>query len=157
MNEGNEYYKLRKIDGRLPDYTPEKLLEKWNEYVDWVFKNPLHTINVQKLKVARDQEEIKQVEVPVMRAFTIEGYCNFADIVFQTFRNYEMRGGEYLEVCTRIRQQIENMQFEGAAANLLNPAIIARKLGLADKTIEIKDVATIDEIEVKVSNEATSH
>ena len=49
------------------------------------------------------------------------------------------------------------MQFEGAAANLLNPAIIARKLGLADKTIEIKDVATIDEIEVKVSNEATSH
>lgn len=157
MNEGNQYYKLRKIDGRLPDYTPEQLLEKWNEYVDWVFKNPLYSVSVQKLKVARDQEEIKQVEVPVMRAFTIEGYCNFIDIVFQTFRNYELRGGEYLEVLTRIRQQIENMQFEGAAANLLNPSIIARKLGLADKTIEIKDVATIDDIEIRKSSEATSH
>ena len=157
MNEGNQYYKLRKIDGRLPDYTPEQLLEKWNEYVDWVFKNPLYSVSVQKLKVARDQEEIKQVEVPVMRAFTIEGYCNFVDIVFQTFRNYELRGGEYLEVLTRIRQQIENMQFEGAAANLLNPSIIARKLGLADKTIEIKDIATIDDIEIRKSSEATSH
>lgn len=157
MNEGNEYYKLRKIDGRLPDYTPEQLLEKWNEYVDWVFNNPLYSVSVQKLKYGRDHEVIEQVKVPVMRAFTIEGYCNFIDIVFQTFRNYELRKGEYLEVLTRIRQQIENMQFEGAAANLLNPSIIARKLGLADKTIEIKDVATIDEIEIRKSSEATSH
>jgi len=156
MNEGNQYYKLRTVHGRPTDYTPEELLNKWNEYVDWVIENPLLGSENHKVKVARDTEEIKQVTAPKMRPFTIEGFCNFADIVHQTFLNYENRS-DFLGVPTRIRQQIENMQFEGAAANLLNHAIIARKLGLAEKNIEIKDVATIDEIEIKKSSEATSH
>jgi hypothetical protein len=39
-----------------------------------------------------------------------------------------------MEVITRIDKYIYNQKFEGAAAGFLNPNIIARDLGLADKT-----------------------
>ena len=66
-----------------------------------------------------------------MRAFSIEGFCIFADIARQTFLNYS-KEEDFLEVTTRIREIIENQQFDGAASGFLNANIIARKLGLAD-------------------------
>jgi len=50
----------------------------------------------------------------------------------KTFRNYEARQ-EFLPITTRIREIIENQQFEGAASGFLQPNIIARKLGLTDR------------------------
>ncbi|WP_290688531.1 terminase small subunit [Haematobacter sp. UBA3484] len=48
---------------------------------------------------------------------------------------YEVMGeADLSEVITRVEQIIRTQKFEGAAADLLNPNIIARELGLADKT-----------------------
>ena len=88
----------------------------------------------------------QMAEVPKMRPFTLEGFCNYADIVINTFKNYEKLLEEkensykenkevrdFLIVTSRIRQIIDNHQFEGAAAGFLNPNIIASKLGLINK------------------------
>lgn len=148
--KGNEYYLLRKTDGRNKAFTPDSLLEKANEYFNWCLDNPLMEATIQKLKVNGVGEEIKMVDLPKMRPFTLQGFCNFANIVIQTFHNYEnpVEKGEemtseqkdLLEVTTRIRGIIENQQFEGAASGFLNPNIIARKLGLVDR----KDIKSDD-------------
>lgn len=125
---GNEYYLLRSKDGRDTIYTPDSLLEKANEYFNWCLDNPLKEEQIVKFK-----ESYEKVDVNKMRPFSLQGFCNFAEIVINTFKNYE-ETKEFLTVTTRIRGIIENQQFEGAAGGFLNPNIIARKLGLIDKS-----------------------
>lgn len=135
---GNQYWKIRSKSGRDKKYTPRALLRKANEYFEWCINNPMHKAELVKYK---DSHEI--VEVPVLRVFSIEGLCVYADIAVQTFHNYE-KEKDFVEVTARIRGVIENQQMEGASANLLNANIIARKLGLADKqAIEVSDVKPI--------------
>lgn len=124
---GNQYWKIRSKSGRSKKYSPRMLLRKANEYFQYCIDNPLYRSEIIKYK---DHHEI--VEVPVLRVFSIEGFCVFADIAVKTFHNYE-KEEDFLQVTSRIRGVIENQQLEGASANLLNANIIARKLGLADK------------------------
>lgn len=158
--KGSEYWKLRTKHGRDVNYTPAKLQEKANEYFQWCIDNPLIKTEIVKGnflveekedkdgKLVKRYETHKLIEVPLMRAFSLEGFCNFADIALNTFKNYEKRhalenlsdskrrqANNFLTVCTRIRGVIETQQFEGATSDLLNPSIIARKLGLADRKV----------------------
>lgn len=130
---GNEYYKIRSKDGRDKKYNPISLLEIANEYFLWCIKNPLKEQVIQKIKVSRNEEKIVKVEVNKMRVLSIQGFCNYAEIVINTFKNYE-DDKDFMTVTTRIRGIIENHQLEGASAGLLNSSIIARKLGLANKS-----------------------
>lgn len=129
FKEGNEYYKIRSKHGRDKIFkNPEELANACNEYFEWVLNNPL------KEQLAyHSQGLITKTDVNKMRPFTLEGLCNFLDIALNTFKNYE-KDPDFLTVCTRARQIIDNQQYEGAASGFLNPAIVARKLGLADKT-----------------------
>ena len=132
--KGNEYYKLRSKDGRDKIFeTPEALLDACNEYFSWCLSNPLLETVVQKIKVNRDEEQIRLIEVPKMRAFTIQGLCNYIDISVDGFKLYEGRE-DFIGVTTRVRQIIYNQKFEGAASGFLNANIIARDLGLVDKS-----------------------
>ena len=88
---------------------------------------------VQKIKVSRDEEEIRLIEVPKMRAFTIQGLCNYIDISVKGFNLYEDRE-DFIPITTRVRQIIYNQKFEGAASGFLNANIIARDLGLVEKS-----------------------
>jgi hypothetical protein len=67
-----------------------------------------------------------------MRAMTFNGLCIFLDIDRKTWDLYRERE-EYAAVCARVDGVIREQKFTGAAAGLLNPVIIARELGLADK------------------------
>ena len=128
---GNEYYLLRSKDGRDTQYTPEALIVIANEYFKWCLENPLKEEQIVKYK-----DYYEKVDVNKMRVFSLQGFCNFADIALQTFLNYEKRKEkDFIDVTTRIRGIIENQQFEGAASGFLNPNIIARKLGLAEKQV----------------------
>lgn len=71
--------------------------------------------------------------VAKMRAMTISGLCIFLDISKQAWSEYKARDG-FGDVTTRIEEIIRTQKFEGASADLLNPNIIARDLGLADKS-----------------------
>ena len=67
-----------------------------------------------------------------MRAMTLSSLCIFLDIAFQTWQNYKERQG-FLEIVSRVEEIIRTQKFQGAAADLLNPNIIARDLGLSEK------------------------
>lgn len=138
--KGNEYYLLRSTSGRDKIYkTPKALAEACNEYFKWCEENPLIEIDFRG-------KDAQRVELPKMRAYTMEGLCSFLDITSKTFRNYEERK-DFLPITTRVRDIMRKQKLEGAAAGFLNPSIIARELGLTDKK-EIDQ--TIRELNVNV-------
>ncbi len=163
---GNEYYKLRSKDGRDKIFeTPEELINACNEYFEWCLNTPLYEAQIVKgnrieqseIPTTNEKGKTEKVKskttipydianVPKMRPFTLQGLCNFIDISVEGFKLYEERE-DFIGVTTRVRQIIENHQFEGASAGMLNANIIARKLGLADKQ-EVKADVTNTSIEI---------
>ncbi len=126
--KGNEFWKARSSHGRKPIFeTPEALWDACEQYFQWAHDNPLW-----EAKPFKIGEEVKIVELAKMRAMTISGLCIFLDIEEKTWWNYSARE-DYLHVTTRVEKIIRSQKFEGASADLLNPNIIARDLGLADK------------------------
>lgn len=125
---GNEYYKLRLKDGRNKKYTPDTLADIFDEYSDFVHHNPF-----EEEQLFHYQGQITSGNAHKMRPMTLEGFCNYANITLPTFRDYASQK-DFSSVTTRIREIIETHQLEGAASGFLNPNIIARKLGLVDKS-----------------------
>lgn len=126
---GNEFWKARSTHGRQPIFkTPENLLDAANQYFQWAHDHPLY-----EAKAFAYQGEITLGEVPKMRAMTIGGLCIFLDISQEVWQDYCKREG-FLRVTKAIAEVIRDQKFSGAAADLLNANIIARDLGLADKT-----------------------
>lgn len=126
----NDFWKKRSKHGRDKIFeTPKILMEAANEYFEWCLSNPLYETIIQSGK---------KWEVPKMRAMTITGLCIFLDISEDTFDNYSNPENEsykdFLGITTRIREIIKTQKFEGAAAGFLNANIIARDLGLKEKT-----------------------
>ena len=126
---GNEFWKVRSSHGRNPIFASADQL--WNaacEYFEWVDRNPLY-----EARPFAYQGEVKIENVAKMRAMTIGGLCIFLDIARRTWDGYRQRE-DFVPVTTRVDEIIRTQKFEGAAADLLNPNIIARDLGLADKS-----------------------
>jgi hypothetical protein len=125
---GNRFWEARSSHGRTPTFnTPDDMLKAALEYFEWVEANPLW-----EAKVASNKGEPEILRLPKLRAMTLTGLCNFLDISEQAWRNYRKKE-DFVEVCSRVESIIRQQKFEGAAADMLNPSIIARDLGLADK------------------------
>jgi len=126
---GNRFWEARSSHGRKPIFDcPEKLWVACCEYFEWVDDNPL-----QEEKIFQYQGMIVRDTASKMRAMTIEGLCIFLDIAKRTWDGYGNRE-DFVPVTTRVEEIIRNQKFTGAAADLLNPNIIARDLGLSDKS-----------------------
>lgn len=134
---GNQFWRARSTHGRRPKFArtakgAEKLWSACCEYFDWVEANPL--IGAQLVTF---QGAGTIAEVPHRRAMTLEGLCDFIDVDPSTWHGWKGSGGlsrpDLIHVITRAERVIYRQKFEGAAAGLLNPNIIARDLGLADK------------------------
>ena len=125
--KGNNYWQFRNKHGRDYKYTPEQLWDEFIQYSKWIENNPLY-----EEKGFAFQGQVTKERFAKMRAMTISGFCLFANIDHKTFDKYkEIK--DFIPVATRIDNSIRTQKFEGAAAELLNPNIIARDLGLADK------------------------
>lgn len=133
--KGNKYWQFREKHGRDYKYTSSKLWEEAIKYFDWVENNPLL-----EQKLFAFQGVVTKENVNKMRAMTISGFCLFADICEKTFANYRDEK-DFIQVITRIERIIYSQKFEGAAADLLNPNIIARDLGLKEKS-EVENINT---------------
>lgn len=126
---GNQFWKARSKHGRDKLFSsPELLWESCCEYFEWVENNPLW-----EMRAFAYQGEVTQEPVPKMRAMTIDGLCLFLDIEYETWRTWRNANDDYSVVVTRADRVIRDQKFSGAAAELLNPNIIARDLGLSDK------------------------
>lgn len=127
--KGNEFWKARSTHGRAPIFaTPDILMDACAEYFAWVEQNPLY-----EGKAFSYEGKVTIASVPKMRAMTISGLCIFLDIGRRSWDEYRKRQ-EYLPVCEAVEEVIRQQKFEGASAGLLNHAIIARDLGLVDKS-----------------------
>lgn len=124
---GNQYWMNRTKHGRDKIFSsPEVLWEAACEYFQWCIDNPL-------IEVDFKGKDAERVEIPKLRAFTWEGLELFLDI--DSLREYKTNEAykDFSPIITRISKIIYSNKFEGAAAGLFNPNIIARDLGLADK------------------------
>ena len=72
---------------------------------------------------------------------TIGGLCIFLDVSHDTWIEWRKTRADLSEVITRVESIIYEQKFTGAAADLLNSNIIARELGLADRSETKHDVA----------------
>lgn len=125
---GNQFWKARSSHGRKPFFPDaDTLWDACVEYFEWVEANPLH-----EAQAFAYQGTVKLQDLPKMRAMTLGGLCLFLDIDRMTWAGYREREG-FVAVTTRVEETIRDQKFSGAAAGLLNPNIIARDLGLADK------------------------
>ena len=127
--KGNEFWKARSTHGRKPIFeSPEVLWDACSQYFQWVKDNPLH-----EAKAFAYQGEVTIVHMPKMRAMTLDGLCLFLDIGRRSWDGYRNRQ-DFVPVVLAVEKIIRQQKFEGAAAELLNANIIARDLGLSDKT-----------------------
>ncbi|MCI5040035.1 MAG: DNA-packaging protein [Donghicola eburneus] len=127
--KGNRFWEARSSHGANPKF--KHATDLWDaclEYFAWVEDNPL-----QEAKLAQNKGEPKVVSMNKMRAMTIGGMCVFLDISEATWYEWRKKRKDLSEVITRVEQVIRTQKFEGAAADLLNPSIIARDLGLSDR------------------------
>lgn len=128
--KGNHFWEARSSHGANPKFSnPEDLWDACLEYFEWVERNPL-----KEAKVAQKKHEPVILELSKMRAMTIVGLCVFLDITRSTWAEWRKSRDDLSAVITRVEQIIYQQKFSGAAADLLNANIIARDLGLADKS-----------------------
>lgn len=126
---GNQFWKARSSHGRNPIFaSPDDLWSAAAEYFEWVEANPLY-----EAKAFAYEGEVTIEDLPKMRAMTIAGLCIFLDISQQAWSEYRARQ-DFGEVTSRVEAIIRDQKFTGASAGLLNPSIIARDLGLAEKS-----------------------
>lgn len=136
---GNQFWKLRLKHGRDHKIeTAKEIEENFEEYSKWTEENPLIEIDFRG-------KDATQVELPKMRAMTKEHFalaCGLSG--WEKLEQYKERGEDFHEVITRIEKFIYYQKFSGSAAGFLNPNIIARDLGLADKKEVDKKVTRLN-------------
>ncbi len=136
--KGNKFWLLRSSHGANPKFdNPEDLWNASCEYFEWVIANPLY-----EDRGFAYQGIVVHEQFAKMRAMTLIALQTFLDISHTTWATYKERK-DLLAVTTRIDNIIRSQKFEGAAAELLNANIIARDLGLSEKT-EIRGDINID-------------
>ncbi len=126
---GNSFWMARSSHGRNPIFkNKEDLWDACIQYFIWVEENPLISE-----KLFSFNGLVHKGTINKMRAMTIGGLCIFLGVCQKTWSNYR-ENKDFLQVTSTVEDIVRNQKFEGAAADLLNANIIARDLGLKDKT-----------------------
>lgn len=127
---GNRFWEARSSHGAHPKFeTAEALWDACLEYFEWNEANPLY-----EDKLVTYQGDVKHEPSPKMRAMTLQGLCLFIDVSISTWNEWRNSRPDLSEVMTRAEAVIYSQKFAGAAAEMLNANIIARDLGLAEKS-----------------------
>lgn len=134
--KNNRFWELRSKHGRDKLFkSPELLWEAATEYFQWILDNPL-------IEVDFKGKDAERVELPHTKPFTLHGLCLYLDVNVQYFTDFEnnikdkktKKNKDFSLVITRIRETIYDQKLSGAACGFYNPSIIARDLGLTEKT-----------------------
>lgn len=137
---GNQFWKMRSKVGRDRLFaSPDDMWDAAAEYFNWCDSHPWW-----RNEGVKSGEKAGQImKIPIARPYTIQGLTNYLNCNVQYFSDFEksIKGKTdeqsiaFSIVVTRIREAIYQQKFEGAAVGAFNANIIARDLGLADKTI----------------------
>lgn len=141
--KGNQFWKLRSSHGRDKLFTsPELLWEAATEYFNWVDSHPWY--NVEQAKGNSKPIEKKDgtyefppnlAKIPTARPYTLTGFLIYINVNKGYWSEFKKSGHQdFSEVIDLIENVIYTQKFEGAAVGAFNATIIARDLGLRDKT-----------------------
>jgi hypothetical protein len=133
---GNQFWKLRSRHGRSKIFANAALMwESCLEYFQWCHDNPLI-----EHRVAQYQGGTVDVSVKKMRAMTVEGLSRHFGANSKYLHQFEQEldletqeGKDFASVIADAKDVMRQQKFEGAAADMLNPTIIARDLSLRDR------------------------
>lgn len=126
---GNKFWEIRAKHGRDGIWSsPDDLWKDCVGYFEWVQSNPLW-----ESKAFTVQGEVIDHPLSKMRAMTLGGLCVHLGIDRTTWADYRKKQ-DFSLVAMRVEEIIYEQKLSGAAADLLNSNIIARELGLRDKT-----------------------
>ncbi len=128
--KGNQFWRLacKKPGSKRVFGSPKALLDASYEYFKAVDDNPLY-----ESKAHVVSGFIEYSETAKKRPYTLGALQIFLQIHGKTWATYRKRQ-EFSGVCEIVESVIRNQKFEGAAAGLFNANIIARDLGLTDKS-----------------------
>ena len=121
--------------GRPLKLTPDQLLEKFKEYVEWAKNNPIQTKVKVDAKSVQGENYGNTTTENKPRLVSVGGFCVYIGETSSWWTNLGKgkRGDEFLRVKALIREFCEDYQKEMASANIFNANIISRLLGLVDK------------------------
>jgi len=142
--KNNQFWKLRSKHGRDKLFeTPDLLWQAACEYFQWCVDNPIE---------AEDNKGTRNVNtVKFNRPFTLKGFCLYVDASEHWLTEFKKTATEdFLYIIRKIEAIIYNQKFEGAAIGIFNANIIARDLGLKERS----DITTDDE---KINVTFTQH
>ena len=115
--------------GRPQRYaSPDDMWKDALAYFRWAEENPLY-----EEKAFAFQGVVTKESLCKLRAFTLDGFLLHSGLAETTWYDYKKKP-EFSWVISLIDKSIREQKFTGAAADLLNPNIIARDLGLKDTT-----------------------
>jgi hypothetical protein len=132
--------------GRPLDYTPMQLAEEFEKYIQSLTEDPIRVSSKyirqsRKQRLMRDLDEKQQQE----RVEEIPRAPHISDFVNRWLGNtmgwwgnlsreeYHKDWQSFLYIKQYISNYVRNVKLNGAYANIFNPSIVARELGLADK------------------------
>ena len=133
---GNQFWKQRSKHGRDAAFQdPDKLLEACYEYFESTEKRKWYKQEAIKGGDKAGTTMSIETETP----FTLSGLCIFLGINTRWFTEFQesstyKNNKDFSLVITHVQEIIDTQQFEGATVGAFNHNIIARKLGLTDKT-----------------------
>lgn len=104
--------------------TPEELWIKAKEYFKYVDDNPI-------LKSDFKGKDAEMVHYDLQRPYTWQGLYVFLGVCnLERYKDNDV----FVNILTHIGNIIYNQKFDGASVGIFNQAIIARDLGLIDKS-----------------------
>jgi len=126
---GNAFWKARSKHGPdLSGSSPNHLWAACMEYIEWVNENPVYSYETVKY-----MGDATLTRVPHQRPMSIIGLSIFLGVNRNTWYAYRDRD-EFRQVCSTVEEMIYQQKLDGAANDFFNANIIARDLGLSDKS-----------------------
>jgi hypothetical protein len=100
-----------------------------------------------EVKLFSTKSGIASGDLPKMRPLTVEAFSNWLGITGRVWNNWKTKSHEtepyFAETMELIEQNINDQLFQGAATDLLNAAMVTRKLGLIERT-EVRTASTAE-------------
>lgn len=121
--------------GRPLAYTPEQLVEKFQDYLNWAKANPIEAV-FQTSGVSYTGDSFGNTNKKIIpRLISVTGFLVHIGQTESWWKNLEegKRGEEFLKVKDKIKTYSETYQKEMASAGLFKENIVSRMLGLKDK------------------------
>lgn len=130
--KGNQFWKLRSEHGRDKLFEiPSLLWEAATQYFNWVDAHPWYKNEA----IKSGDSAGKIMRVPIARPYTITGFLLYVGANTDYWRQFKSASHEgFSPVIDQIENAMYTQKFEGAATGAFNANIIARDLGLADKS-----------------------